>query len=558
MMFTKYLIPLAVFTFLLVCWEIGGRAFNHWLLVLPQPTQIIVRVWEGTDRFLFHAYATFKTMIGGFMLAFMFAFPLAWLMVYNFSARLIFQPLFVLIQCIPAFTLAPIMVIWFGWSFIAIVIPTALMIFFPLTMNIYQGIRSTPAHLIEYFQCNRATRWQMFYKLQLPYALPQIFAGFRIAAAIAGIGAIAGEWAGAQEGLGLMMLESKRSMDLETTFGALFCLALLSLGFYGIISLMEKVVLRRRFLSVVQSSLLICLTLGSCNTTPSTTKEVRLALDWLPNPNHVALYAGIHKGIFEKHGIPLTLYKTPDPANAMPYLYSKQVELGVTYMPSFLRAKQRGAALQVIGILVAEPLNAIIYRKDSGIATPADLNDKVLGHCSDGTGTTCLDRLLAMNQIVLKGKKNVTYDLVSTLGTKLVEALYGAYWNIQCEQFRSLGIETGFFKLTDLGMPNYHELIIVACQNSAQSSPEFMTHFQEALQEAIDYSRMYPNEAFDIYLAANPDKSEKTRQWERQAWYKTYPVLAQEQKIDEKAWAEFEAWLSQDNGSLSEKKIFSK
>lgn len=548
-MFKKYFIPLAFFILLLVCWEMGGRAFNHWLLVLPQPTQIIVRVWEGADRFLFHAYATFKTMVGGFMLAFMFAFPLAWLMVYNFSARLIFQPLFVLIQCIPAFTLAPIMVIWFGWSFIAIVIPTAFMIFFPLTMNIYQGIRSTPPNLIEYFQCNRATRWQMFYKLQLPYAMPQIFAGFRIAAAIAGIGAIAGEWAGAQEGLGLMMLESKRSMDLETTFGSLFCLALLSLGFYGIISLMEKIALRRRFLSVVKSSLLVSitltgLTLGSCNTAPSKTQEVRLALDWLPNPNHVALYTGLHKGIFEKHGIPLILYKTHDPANAMPYLYSNQVELAVTYMPSFLRAKQRGAALQVIGILIAEPLNAIIYRKDSEITTPADLNGKVLGHCSDGTGTKCLDRLLAMNKIVLKDKKNVTYDLVSTLGTKLVDALYGACWNIQCEQFRSLGIETGFFKLNVLGMPNYHELIIVARQNSAQNSPEFMIHFQEALQESIDYSRMHPDEAFDIYFAANPDKSEKTRHWEMEAWRKTYPLLAQQQKIDENAWAEFEEWLS--------------
>ena len=125
------------------------------------------------------------------------------------------------------FALAPLMVFWFGWSYKAIVIPTALMLFFPLTMSIYHGFLSIPRDLLDYFTLHQATPWQLFSKLELPWALPHIIAGLRITVAIAGMGAVAGEWAGGQAGLGLLMLESRRGVDLEMTFAALFCLTFL-------------------------------------------------------------------------------------------------------------------------------------------------------------------------------------------------------------------------------------------------------------------------------------------------------------------------------------------
>ena len=546
-------IPAAVFMLLFGVWELASWVFSDLLFVLPAPSKIFTAIWQRSDRFLFHMGVTLNEMAGGFVLAFVVAFPLAWVMALYKSARLVLQSLFIVIQCIPMFALAPIMILWFDWSYTAIVIPTALMIFFPLTMNIYQGLISTPEHLMDYFRLNDATIWQIFYKLQLPWALPHIFAGIRISAAIAGIGAIAGEWAGAQSGLGLLMLESRRGADLEMTFGALFCLTFMSLTLYTIIVLIEKRIATRRPISfrmpfsnkVFASCLALSgLFLAGCQDS-SSTKETRIILDWLPNPNHVPIYVGIEKGIFEKHGIHLKIHKLHDPGDGVPILTSGKAELSISYMPHTLRAQSRGAKVQIVGTLIDEPLNGLIFRKTANIQTPDDLNGKVVGYCVDGSKTRFLDVILAKNDIEPKMKRNVSFDLVSTLATERVDAIYGAYWNIECEHMRSFGIETGYFKLAELGVPNYHELVVLARPDSEQSDPAFVKRLQSAIQESIDFSKANPDEAFEIYLAANPDKGEKTRLWEKEAWEVTLPVLAHNQDINMDEVQVFVDWLEE-------------
>lgn len=556
----ELLFPILIFLAIFICWEIASRMSFEMLFILPPPSRILSQMWQKDDRLIYHTGVTFKTMAGGITLALIVAFPLAWIMVLWKTARLVFQPVFVIAQCVPMFALAPMMVLWFGWGYTAIVVPTALMIFLPLTMNVYQGIQSTPHHFLDYFRIHQATPWQMLYKLQLPWAAPHIFAGLRVAAAIAGIGAIAGEWAGAQEGLGLLMLESRRGMDLEMMFGALFCLMLLSLGFYGIIALIERQVFRYKFVhlmhrAVVASCFLLTLFgFSSCQTEQSELKlseqheqnlqETRLVLDWLPNPNHVPLYVGIEKGYFSQHGIKLKLHKIQNAADPIPYLQAGQTELAISYMPTMIKAIAHGANVTPIGVLIPQPLNALIYRIDSSIKTAADLNGKVFGYCVDGSGTKILDDILEQNGIVPSEKRNVSFDLVGTLGTKQVDVIYGAFWNIECEQLHILGIDTNFIELTDLGYPTYYELIVLAKKDSVQAGQEFFVGFQAALQQSIDFCQNYPEESFEIYLAANLDKGEKAREWERASWHRTYPLLAKTQKIDQNVWKVHAEWLN--------------
>src|SRR5262245_9962820 len=142
-MIKNILIATVVFASLLIGWECYSRVNAHLMFVLPAPSKILECMLNRSDRLVFHSAATLKEMGGGFLIALAMAFPFAWGMYLWRSLRSILQPLFVVIQCIPMFALAPIMVFWFGWSYTAVVIPTALMIFFPLTMNIYQGLCST-------------------------------------------------------------------------------------------------------------------------------------------------------------------------------------------------------------------------------------------------------------------------------------------------------------------------------------------------------------------------------------------------------------------------------
>ena len=542
--FTAALYPLLGLLTLFALWECYSKFSKDLFFVLPPPTQVISCILEKSDRFLHHSFVTFTEMVGGILLAFSAAFPLAWMMNYWNTAKMILQPIFVIIQCVPMFVLAPMMVFWFEWSYFSIVIPTALMIFFPLTMNLYQGLKSIPFRFTEYFRINGATSWQMFYKLQLPWARPYFFAGLRIAAAIAGIGAIAGEWAGAQEGLGPMMIESRRAADLEMMFGALFCLAFVSMGFYIFAILLEKKMARPRTISnKTITGMLLMSFLLSCQTPDASKQSTRLLLDWMPNPNHVPLYVGIEKGFFQQYGIDLQLIKIHDPSDGIPFLTSGQVDLSLTYTIDTIRARSRGAPIEPIAVLIEKPLNSIIYRSALKIEKPSDLSGKVIGYCVDGTQAHYLKTVLSLNGINPSAIKNVSFDLVSAMGTEKVDAIFNVYWNIECEHLRSLGVETGYFTIDELGVPPHEELIIVAKSNTLHVNEEFVSRFRQALQKSIQYSLLFPEEAFSYYLKANPDKRDKTAAWERSAWLKTLPSLARRETTNPNQWESLSQWL---------------
>lgn len=501
---------------------------------LPPPSKITSSLWTYRSRFAFHTMATFKEMVGGFVMASLWAFPLAWLMAQWKTMRLVLQPLFVVVQCIPMFALAPLMVLWFDWSYLAVVIPTSLMIFFPLTMNLYRGLVATPKHLLDFFQLHEASASQTFWKLRLPWAVPYMWAGLRISAAVAGIGAVAGEWAGAQSGLGVFMLESRRAAEIDMMFGALFCLTVMSLGLYLLILYFEKRNLNVRQVAMV----LLAFMLTGCQSNDS--EKTRLVLDWLPNPNHVPLYVGVSKGFFKDAGIDLEIKKIQDPSDPIPLLVSRQTDLAVSYSSYVMRAQSRGAEIVPIGVLIEKPLNGIIYRTDRGIRSIADLNGMVMGYSLDGSETRLLTTVLEQNEVEPKELKNLQFDLVGSLAVGRVDAFYGGYWNIETEQLTKLGIETDYFTVSDLGIPEIYELIVIA-----RDSEEIPAGFAAALQKSVDYCLSRPEEAFVLYLDHHPDKSLSTQEWEERAWIRTLVALPKTQTVDRSRWNRFKEWMQE-------------
>lgn len=524
-------------------WEFSSRQWVQYRFLLPPLSAILLRMWENASLFAEHTKMTFLEMIGGFILASLAAFPLAWMMYFCKSSRLIIQPLFVVLQSIPMFTLAPIMVFWFGWSFMAIVIPTALMIFLPLTLNLYQGLLSTPKNLLEYFNLYDATSWQIFSKLQLPWSLPHIFAGFRTSAVFAGIGAIAGEWAGAQSGLGVLMLSSRRATDLEVTFGALLCLVFLSMGLYSVITYAEL-----RYRENRSRRLLFLFVLGALLTTVGFTSHsfaikatenntLRLLLDWLPNSNHVPIYVGIDRKIFEKYGIQVQILEINDPSDTIPYVTCGAADLALFYAPDMVQAKMNGAEIYVAATLIDQPLNSFIFKTDASILKPQDLTGKIIGYAIAGSNVAFLKRLLEENHIHPKELKNINFDLVALLGTSQVDVIYGAFWNIEKEHLKALNIQTSHFTVSDLGHPLYSELVFIS------SKDKNFEPFKRALQESIDFCITDPEEAFASYSASQSEKSKATLNWEKEAWLKTVPLLAKSQEINLDQWIQLENWL---------------
>jgi len=529
-----------LFTF----WEVFSHSYESLRFILPPPSKITEIVWMHADRFAFHSFATFKEMLGGVAFALIVALPLAWLMSLFGPLRNMLQPIFIAIQCIPMFALAPIMVFWFDWSFLAIAVPISLMIFLPLTICIYKGLCDVPEAFSDFFLQYQATTWQTFYKLQLPCAMTAIFSGLRIAIAMAGIGAVAAEWAGAQEGLGLLMLESRRSADIEMMFGAIFCVTAINLGLYGGIVLIEKTV-KKSYPNMIKSSFFVCimimLAFSGCKKAPE--KSTTIVLDWLPNPNHIPLYAGIELGFFKNEGINLRILKVIDPGDGLPYLTSMQADLCLTYMPHCLHALSKDARIIPISILIQEPLNSLIFHKESAITKPNDITGKTVGYCVDGFHTAFLEVMFDNRGISPKKYYNASSDLISAIANRHVDILYGAYWNIEGEILRAKGVNVDHFPLDAFGVPPYYELIVVARQEDPCAKSGFKNAFQRALQNSIDYSVNHQKEAFEIYSRANPDKSLTTLQWEYRSWLKTMDSFAKQQQIDSTLWNEFVDWL---------------
>ncbi|MBB64040.1 MAG: hypothetical protein CMO81_03155 [Waddliaceae bacterium] len=295
--------------------------------------------------------------------------------------------------------------------------------------------------------------------------------------------------------------------------------------------------------------LLTLVSLSSCSNSEKEGK-VRLLLEWLPNPDHVPLYVGIEKGIFAKHGIDLSIYKAHDPGDGVPLLVGENVDLHLCYAGRTMNAKARGADLKVIGYLFKQSLNSILYRGDLGIESPQDLEGRRMGYTMGNDAGIFIDTIKRAQNIHHLNILNVDFDIVSMLGNKEVDAVLGAYWNVELPQLQWLGIPVGVFTFADLGIPSYCELIVLAKNGTPYADKEFVKNFRLALDESIQYSKENQEEAFAIYLNQNPDKSGKSQEWERKSWKTTCPLFAENQEDDLEQWETFYEWRDS-NGLVS-------
>lgn len=530
-----------VFFCIFLLWECGFALMPHLVFVIASPSKIFARIFSDWQSLLYHSSVTYSEMLRGFFVALLFAFPMAIMMDAFRSLRGIMQPLFVTIQCVPLFALAPIMVILFDWSEWAIVVTTALMIFFPLTMALYQGLLSTPQALLDYFKLHRAARLDTYLKLKLPWAAPHFISGLKISAGIAGIGAVGGEWAGGQNGLGLLMLESRRAGDFEQSFAALFCLVFITLSFYGFIAMMEMGLFKRLLKRTeVVAGLAALLILSACGQS-SDTKERKLLLDWLPNPNHVPLYVGVEKGFFKNNGVPLQIRKVTDPTDILPYVTSGQVDFVVFYVPDSLNAVELQLA-KPIATYINSPLLSFMCLKEANINSVKDLNGKRIGFAVSGFSQRFLQTILRENGVGMAELKDIHYAIVPAMGTKKVDALFGGHYNIEGEYLKSLGIELNTLPQSSFGIPDHPELIVLSKVDFDEETAE---KFRKGLSESIQYAKAHPEEAFNIYLRYNPDKGEKIVKWEKNSWDVTRPLFADDTRIDWQKWNTLKTWLKE-------------
>jgi ABC-type nitrate/sulfonate/bicarbonate transport system permease component len=232
--------PLLLMALIIALWQ-----FLVWLLeiqayVLPAPSAIAAEIISERAVIFSQLKVTLFEIFAGYLLAVAVGFVLSVLIVYLPAFRRGVLPLIVASQTIPVIAIAPILVIWFGYNALPRIIITALVAFFPLTVNFVTGLQSVSAEFINFFHSLNASEAQIFRKLRFPAALPNVFAGLKVASTLAVIGATIGEWVGASAGLGYLMSQDSAQLNTTRVFASLVVLGTVGMAFFAAVGLVER------------------------------------------------------------------------------------------------------------------------------------------------------------------------------------------------------------------------------------------------------------------------------------------------------------------------------
>lgn len=224
--------PLITAIGLMIAWEILTWATGVPPYILPPPSRVAVVLVERFDLLAEQAQWTAAEMILGLALGLVLGAALAVIFAASVTWRRWALPLVIVSQAIPVIAIAPLLVLWLGYGMASKVAMAALVIFFPVVSNLYDGLRRTDPGWLELARTMDASPRAILLQIRLPAALPAFASGVRIAAAVAPIGAVIGEWVGASAGLGFVMTQSLARGQTPLAFAALFILCLLGLALY--------------------------------------------------------------------------------------------------------------------------------------------------------------------------------------------------------------------------------------------------------------------------------------------------------------------------------------
>ena len=234
-----FILPALLVT-LLGLWEAACRMGGIPDFILPPPTNILAVAIGQANLLLPHAATTLVEILAGIGLALAVAIPLAVVMHTRPPVERALAPFLIASQAIPVFALAPLLVVWLGYGLASKVLMAAVIIFFPITISLLEGFKSCDRDYRILFDLMGAGPLQALRRLYWPWALSYFFAGLKVGVSVATIGAVIGEWVGAQQGLGYLMIQANARLKVDLVFAAILWLSLMGVGLWALVGVIEK------------------------------------------------------------------------------------------------------------------------------------------------------------------------------------------------------------------------------------------------------------------------------------------------------------------------------
>jgi len=232
--------PLIFLVLLIVGWDLVIRIFHIPAYQIPTPWDVVTTLWHDWPNLLAQAWPTTVSTVWGFLLSAAFGIPMAMLIAGSRTVESYVYPLLVFSQSIPKVAIAPLFVVWFGFGMLPKVLCAFLLGFFPVVVSAVQGFKSVEPDMLDLARAMEAGPLQTFRMIQLPHAMPAIFAGLKVSITLAVVGAVVGEFVGSNSGIGFVLQRSIGNFDLPTMFAALVILALMGVILFWIVDVIER------------------------------------------------------------------------------------------------------------------------------------------------------------------------------------------------------------------------------------------------------------------------------------------------------------------------------
>ncbi len=236
----RYGPPALVVVLTFAVWELVIHVLDVPTYIWAPPTLIVETIQENFPDLVEHAGVTLMETLVGFGFAVFFGLAFGLLLHFSTMAKTSLYPILIASQSIPTVVLAPVFVLVLGFGLWPKVSVVALFCFFPIVVGTIDGLASVDREYIRMMLTLDASRMGIFRRVEFPSALPQIFTGTRVAATYAAIGAVFGEWAGSQSGLGWQMLQAKGRLDTALVFADIVFITVMALSLFGLVSLVER------------------------------------------------------------------------------------------------------------------------------------------------------------------------------------------------------------------------------------------------------------------------------------------------------------------------------
>ncbi len=249
----RWLLPSLTIVVLVGAWQVAAStgviadALNLESFLVPSPAEIVGSLWDHRSLLAENAWVTLREILFGFGCGLAAGLVLAIVLHLSETLRRATYPLLVGSQAIPILVFAPILIVWFGYGIGPKLAIVAVVCFFPITVNALDGLRSVDPEAIRMMRTLDASRWQTFRRIEAPTALPYVFSGAKIAAAVSVIGVVFAEWAGSSSGgLGWLVLQYNNNLQTAGVFAAAMVLAAMALALFGLLALAERFVVTWR------------------------------------------------------------------------------------------------------------------------------------------------------------------------------------------------------------------------------------------------------------------------------------------------------------------------